>query len=230
MKQLILPVSLDERATFDNFVCDRNEAVVESLRALVTTAAEPQVLLWGPAQRGKSHLLRAACRLAVDLGRTARYVALGELLPAGTDALAGLEDVDVLCVDDIHLGFLKPDWAVGLFHLINASRDGGCRLVLASATHPAAEPLPLPDLQSRLLWGPVFRLHAPGDAALLELLRGRAAARGVEIPLDAARYLMSRCRREVGSLLRLVDSLDSETLARHRSKVTVPFIKSVLGL
>ncbi|MGI9305574.1 MAG: HdaA/DnaA family protein, partial [Gammaproteobacteria bacterium] len=79
------------------------------------------------------------------------------------------------------------------------------------------------------LWGPVFRLHLLDDEQKLATLRARAAHLGLELPLEAAEYLMKNCPRDLGRLLGIVDELDHASLAAQR-RITVPFIKSVLGL
>jgi DnaA-homolog protein len=115
-----------------------------------------------------------------------------------------------------------------LFNLINTVRDADHCLVLASRANPASIAVKLKDLQSRLTWGPVFHLRSLDDAAKFALLKVRAKSSGLELKDDAARYLLNNCRRDVGSLLSALKRLDAASLAAQR-RVTIPFIKSVLG-
>jgi DnaA family protein len=89
--------------------------------------------------------------------------------------------------------------------------------------------LQLPDLKSRLSWGPVFHLIALDDETKLAALKARAGKRGLELKDGAARYLLNNWRRDIGSLLEALERLDHASLAAQR-RVTVPFIKTVLGL
>jgi len=58
-------------------------------------------------------------------------------------------------------------------------------------------------------------------------LRLRAAARGFELPVGTARYLLRRCPREAPSLFALLDRLDRASLAARR-RLTVPFVRQLL--
>jgi DnaA family protein len=119
-------------------------------------------------------------------------------------------------------------WERGLFNLINAVRDAGHRMVLASTQNPARMALKLPDLSS-LVWGPVFHLRALDDATRLGLLKARAAQYGLELKDEAGRFLLNNCQRDAGSLLAALARLDEASLVAKR-RLTIPFIKSVLGL
>ena len=55
-----------------------------------------------------------------------------------------------------------------------------------------------------------------------------ADRRSVTLPEDTARYLMTRHRRDFGSLCALLDTLDLAVLATRR-RLTIPFIKDVLA-
>jgi len=61
-----------------------------------------------------------------------------------------------------------------------------------------------------------------------EVLRERAAARGIELDEAALAWLFARTQRDLGSLTTLLDRLDRESLAAKR-RVTIPFLRQVLG-
>jgi DnaA-homolog protein len=58
-------------------------------------------------------------------------------------------------------------------------------------------------------------------------LQLRARHRGLELPDDTARYLLTRSRRDMTSLYALLDRLDRESLRTQR-RLTVPFVREVL--
>ncbi|MGF1642270.1 MAG: DnaA regulatory inactivator Hda [Thiotrichales bacterium] len=228
MKQLVLPVGLDTRPSFENFVAGGNQALLACLERLGTRDGEPQVLIYGDAPRGKSHLLQAARNRATERGQLACYVALAGQAAQRPDALTGLEEFALICVDDLDAVITQRRWAEALFHLINAQRARGHALLLASRAHPQAMAISLPDLVSRLMWGPLFQVQRLDDVALAALVVQRAAARGFEVPPEVVNYLLTRCARDVGRLLEIVNKLDLETLAQQR-KVTLPLLREVLG-
>ncbi|MGW8310551.1 MAG: HdaA/DnaA family protein, partial [Thiogranum sp.] len=57
----------------------------------------------------------------------------------------------------------------------------------------------------------------------------RAEQRGFELPEDTGRYLLRRLPRDLPALMKLLERLDTASLAAQR-KLTVPFVKSVLEL
>jgi DnaA family protein len=59
-------------------------------------------------------------------------------------------------------------------------------------------------------------------------LQLRAEQRGLELPPETARYLLTRERRDMGSLRALLDRLDREALRAQR-RLTVPFVRGLLG-
>ena len=68
-------------------------------------------------------------------------------------------------------------------------------------------------------------LDDPGRA---ELLRLRAARRGLQLEDAAIDWLLKRVDRDVASLTALFERLDRESLAAQR-RLTVPFLRQVLG-
>jgi DnaA family protein len=56
----------------------------------------------------------------------------------------------------------------------------------------------------------------------------RARHRGLELPDDTAKFMLSRSRRDMASLYRLLDKLDTEALIAKR-RLTVPFVRDVLA-
>ena len=65
------------------------------------------------------------------------------------------------------------------------------------------------------------------DDQKCEALQRRATWRGLELPDETARFLLTRCERTTGHLFRLLDRLDRAALARQR-RLTVPFVRTVL--
>jgi DnaA family protein len=62
------------------------------------------------------------------------------------------------------------------------------------------------------------------DAQKLEAVRLRAQHRGLEMPEDVARYILSRYPRDLRSLFDLLDRIDEASLAEQR-RVTIPFLR-----
>ncbi|MGV6860111.1 MAG: DnaA regulatory inactivator Hda [bacterium] len=229
MKQLPLPIQLTERTTFDNFLAGDNAPAMDCLREAVENANEPQVLIWGQKGRGKTHLLQAVCHHAASQGLRPAYIPLSDGLSCAPDMLDGMERMDLVCVDDVDVVATRALWEEAVFGLVNACRQSGCTLVFSSTQPPGDAGIELPDLRSRLMWGPVFHLQGLNDANLKRSLRRRAEARGLTLDDAVIKFILDRLPRDYGSLIAGIDRLDTEALAQQR-RVTVPLVKEALGL
>lgn len=214
MRQLILDLRPDSPPDFSNYLPGQNVEALAALHAHAPGAArEPLLYLWGEAGVGKSHLLRAwAGALGAALFRA------GETLPE--------PPISALAVDDVEA--LDADNQIRLFGLINSAREQG-GLLLASGTLPPAQQALRPDLATRLAQGLVFRLLPLSDADKAAALVIRAEGRGLRLPEEVTRYLLTHTRRDLPRLLATVDALDTFSLSRKRP-VSVPLLKEMLRL
>ena len=101
--------------------------------------------------------------------------------------------------------------------------------MLAADVSPRNLDISLPDLQSRFSWGVVYHLAAPDDERRCEILQFRARQRGLELPVEVARFLVNRVPRSMDTLLELLDQLDRASLAQKR-RLSIPFVKQILDL
>lgn len=225
--QIPLQLEPSREQDFDHFVAGPNQAVVQSLRDMLI-GPDIQAFVWGPRSSGKTHLLNAMCLATRASGGSAFYAGLKNL-PAGSQGLLeGLENVDLLCIDDCHKVAGDGPWEESMFHCINRFRAAGRRLVLASAEPLASLDLELPDLKSRLQWGLRLQLQNLDDEHKLEVLARHARSLAIDLPDEVGRYLL---RRSTRSLDRLISSLERMQQAAFVSKrrITVPLAREVLG-
>jgi DnaA-homolog protein len=221
MRQLPLAVRLRDFAIFDTFEPGPNGAVVAALAG--DAPGSPSMWVWGQEGSGKSHLLQAACAA----NPSAAYLPVAELLPGGPATLEGWDDRALVCIDDIDRLAGQREWELAAFVLFNRLWERGGRLVVSAASGPAELRFALADLQSRLAWGGVFRLEPLSDEDRIAALRRRAAHRGLELPIEAARYLLRRLPRDMRALCGWLDMLDTASLAAGK-RLTLPFVKSVV--
>lgn len=227
MKQLALPIRLNESATLDNFIAGRNGQLLHFLRRFLGQGDEFQAYLWAHGARGKSHLLQAMCQRATAQRLQASYLPMRELATLDADMLNGLEALQLLAIDDLQVVADDPVWAEAIFHLINRCRTGGCRLLLAATESPQSIKVALPDLASRLVWGPVFHLDPLSDSELLAFIFNRARQRGLNLPAEVAHYLVKHLPRDIRYLETLIRLVDEEAMASKR-RVTLPLVKQVV--
>lgn len=225
--QLPLAISPKLYSTFEQFYStESNRPVVECLRSFVNLA-DPFVFLWGGTSSGVTHLLEATLLHHQTL--SSQYLPLSQLLdypPA--ELLEGMENFDLLCIDDLQEICGHKPWEQSLFHLFNRLRDTGKKLLIGSHQPPRQLPLELADLQSRLQWCTVFQLSSLDDMEKQELMIFIAEQLGLKLPMDVVNYLMTRVTRSTGDLVGLIKRLDQASLAEQR-KLTIPFVKTVLA-
>jgi len=212
--QLPLRLKLAGHTRLEDYVGDVSKALVE---------LDGFVLLYGPAGSGKTHLLQGMTR-----GSDASFY-LGDLEQLDPAIIEGLENAQLVCMDDIDSVLGNAAWETALFHLINACRDSRTKLLFSTSTPPAELKADLPDLASRLQGGYHLMTDTLDDAAKLEVIRRKAQRRGFDMNEDVCRFILSRAERDMHHLAKLVEQLDEETLRRQK-KVTIPFVKQALGL
>lgn len=222
---LALKFSSDQR--FALFVGDAR--AVAACRARALGEEHSPLLLQGAEQVGKTHLLLAACAEASQAGRRVRYLPLAALGERLQDAIDDESYADLIAVDQLDAAFGDAEAERALFRLHNRAFDARIPLIYASRLGPDADALALPDLRSRLGHCERVSLQPLEETQRREALRLRAAARGLELDDTAMEFLFRRIGRDLGTLTVLLDRLDRASLAAQR-RLTVPFLKSVLGL
>ena len=228
-QQLLLGLQLKASARFSNFVAGANSELVEQLQRSADGTGEAVCFCWGGTGAGKTHLLQASCHRAAARQRSAAYVSLRDRSGLDPGLLEGWEGFNLVCVDDIDAAAGDSQWEEALFHLYNRLRESGARLVASARLAPSKTGITLPDLVSRLASGVVYQIKPLNDQQRLQAMQLRARQKGYEMPDDTANYLLKRMPRDMPALFDLLDRLDEASLIAQR-KLTIPFVKSVLGL
>lgn len=221
MRQLLLDWGADQAQTLDTFTIGSNEELVQHLHQLsaraVSSPMERFVYLWGESGAGKTHLLRALATAS-----DARYI--GADAPA--DAFVFAPGIVLYVLDDCDL--LSAESQIAAFGLFNQVREHGATLVTAGSVAPAVLPL-REDLRTRLGWGLIYQVHGLTDEEKIDALSHAAHARGFAVAADVLPYLITHFRRDMPSLLAMLDALDRYSLETKRP-ITLPLLRSLLQL
>lgn len=233
-QQLALPVQLPDHALFDNFIGEENQQVVAHLQHLAAAkwqSVNQFNLLYGGAGRGKTHLLCALCEAFARVGRSSIYLPLTEMAqPQAVSALTGLEQYDLVALDDIDAVVAQPEWAEALFALVNRMLDKRSGYLVCTAQQNQLNlPVQLADLRSRLQLAVTFSLKPLSDVAKVRALQQHAQARGLELADDVGEYMLQRLSRDMHQLMSVLEQLDAASMARQR-RLTLPFVKQILQL
>jgi chromosomal replication initiation ATPase DnaA len=160
--------------------------------------------LVGPEGSGKTHLAMIWAGIAgarVIAARALRETELPAALATGA-----------LVVEDAPADTDER----ALFHLLNLAREEQASLLLTARHPPAAWPVALPDLASRLRALPVAALQAPDDAMLRGVILKLAADRQIALDDSVVRYLTTRIERSFAAARAAVITLDNEALRQRR--------------
>jgi DnaA family protein len=207
--------------TIDNFLaCEANHELINTLKGELQ---HELYLIWGAHGCGKSHLLQASCAIH----KNAVYLPLADYVGLGESVLDGLEQLDLVCIDDIQEVLGSTHWEEKLFALYHSIQQAGSRLLIASNTAPTTLTFSLPDLKSRFAAGMVYHLHELDDAQKLQALKIRAQAIGMPLEDEILQYICVRAERSTHHLFQLLDEL-AETTLNAKKKLSIPFIKSLM--
>jgi len=224
--QLPLHLRFPPEQRLDTFV--GMEHVPALMAGFASGIGPAAVYVTGPPGSGKTHLLLAACAHARQLRRDAVYLPLAAAAGQLPRALDGLERADLVALDGLHAVIGQCADELALFDLHNRLRDAGKQVCYSANAAPDAWPALLPDLRSRLNHCARITLPVLDDAGRADVLRRRAAARGLQMEPGAIDWLLRRHSRGLTDLLTLIDRLDRASLAEQR-RVTIPFLRRYLA-
>jgi len=229
-QQLGLNIVLNDEFTFQNFLKEENIILYDNLFASISFKPNSERIfyLWGASGSGKSHLLKASCHYLGN--QPCAYIPLKQFKTASPDILENLEQLSLVAIDDLDEIAQNPIWEESLFHLYNKIfLNEKTRLLITGKQPIASMNIHLPDFRSRLSAGMVFHLVMLEEQNRIKLLQQKAEKRGLFLPGEVAHFLMSRCPRNTGELISILDQLDKAAwIAKHR--LTIPFVKKTLSL
>jgi DnaA family protein len=228
--QFTLAVTLPDDETLQSYYGADTSPAVAYLRQYLSPqqSTASAVYLFGASGSGKSHLLYAACVYAQELGLTSQLLTLDDFRQYSPRMLDGLEQLDLVCLDNIQQIAGDSHWQVALFDLYNRLQEQGKKLIIVADQAPSQLGITLPDLVSRLQACTAFQLRLLSDDDKHRLLQQKARIRGLDLSDEVARFLLNRQQRDVRALVSLLDLLDKASMI-HQRRLTIPFVKDVLA-
>ena len=150
----------------------------------------------------------------------------GETGSGKSHLLSACEAIGARVVDDVHL--LDNDAQIALFNTYNQLKEAGNILITAGLHAPTQMGL-RDDLATRLAWGLVYQLHPLNDDEKATALKQHAKERGMKLPDEVTDYCLRYLRRDLATLMAVLDALDDWSLT-EKKPVTVPMLKKLLQL
>jgi len=217
-QQLLLDLKPEQPPTLDNFVIGANAELVERLRQLSGAYSFDALYIWGSQGGGKSHLLAAVA--AAGQGQRPVVFLQGAAFGAELAPAPG----SLVVVDDVQQ--LGAEAQVALFRAFNAARFLGLAILLAGRDPPLRLDL-REDLRSRIGQTLIYEIQALSDDEKATALRRHAIERGMLMDPGVVHYLLRHGRRDLPSLMAMLDSLDRASLEQKRPP-TLPLLRELM--
>ena len=228
MSQIALPLSFDRQFSFDNFISDKRDFIVNSLSGLISGNAENIVGLWGGADTGKTHLLNACAYFAREQSVAFQLYQGVQLAEIEASHFSKSTPTAVLAVDNLDAICGYRDWEETFYRLINQCREEGARLIFTLSSKPQELNCKLADFQSRLSWGLLLQLSQADDIGVRHIVDQRARLLGLVLSPEVLSYLFTHYSRRLSDQMVILQSLDRASL-RQQKKITIPLIKQALA-
>jgi DnaA family protein len=217
-QQMLLDLKPEQPPTLDNFVVGTNAELLQRLRGLGDARSFEALYIWGPPGCGKSHLLEATA--ATAHGR--RIVVFLKGNEAGAELT--LAPGTLLVIDDVQA--LSDEAQVALFRAFNAARFLGLAVLLAGSEPPLRLAL-REDLRTRVGQTLIYEIQSLSDDEKAAALRRHAIERGMLMDPGVVHYLLRHGRRDLPSLMAMLNSLDRASLEQKRPP-TLPLLRELM--
>lgn len=220
MSQMLLDLKLEQIPSLDNFVAGANAELVDRLRALADPGCFDLVYAWGAAGSGRTHLLAASALLATPRRPVTLYSGqdVGSELQLAPGGLLIIDDVDTL----------SAEAQIALFRAFNSVRLVGLSILLAGPVPPLRLEL-REDLRTRIGQSLIYEVKPLDDEEKSAALSRHALLRGMRVDDSLVQYLLRHGRRDLPSLMAVLDGLDQASLQQKRP-ATLPLLKEVMQL
>ena len=205
---------LNTRYTFSSFVVGNSNQFCHA--AALRVAEQPglsynPLFIYGGVGLGKTHLLHAIGNSVLARNPRAKVVYMSsetftnELIQALRNAKMDefkqkMRGVEVLLIDDIQFMSGKERTQEEFFHTFNTLYNAKHQIVITSDKIPHEIAGLEERLKTRFSWGLIADIQAPEYETRLAILRGRAAAEGIEIPKEVSEYVAENISSNVREL------------------------------
>lgn len=214
-RQQVLPhIRPPQILSLDNFFAGGNGELLALLAQAIAGRETRPIYLWGSTGSGRSHLLQAVANRC-DIASLSGGSVPGDFMPPD-DSLVVIDDVERL----------SPEAQVALFRCFNDQHPRGLRLLLSGDTAPLHLPC-REDLRTRIGQALIYEVKLLTDSEKASALLYHAAQRGMKVDDHVIDYLLRHGRRDLPSLMSVLDALDQQSLEQKRP-VTLPLLREIM--
>lgn len=230
--QMPLKIGLRSEACFETFVTEQENIALalNSLQNALMKNSGSAFYLYGSGGAGKTHLLQAACRFVTEQEKASVYLPLSDdSLPLIPDVLVGLEQMPLVCLDDIDVIIGEAKWELALANLLTKSSVQGHTVILSGKNSINSWEIVTQELLKALMNVlPIEIMPLSDKKELITALMRHSSRLGFELPKEVGNYLIKQFSTDLQELLAVLKMLEQATLVEKR-RLTLPFVKDVLN-
>tara|TARA_B100002019_G_scaffold172676_1_gene149252 strand:+ start:277 stop:963 length:687 start_codon:yes stop_codon:yes gene_type:complete len=224
-KQLTFPWNKVNKSSLEGFYTSQENSHLVSI--LKDTNFSDDLFIYGTKESGKTFLLQALCNSYSSMSKSSLYIPLNKVMNYGVEIFESLENMNLICVDDIEEAISKIEWEKAIFNLINKALISKSRLILSSSQDLKSLNFALPDLESRIRKIQSFELYPINDKDIFDALKYISKLTSINLGDKEAKYLLTYSQRNISNLVQILESLDQLSMEMKR-KITIPLIKEVI--
>lgn len=220
-----VPVSSRDFASYDSFVVGKSNRLARSAAdfAVDNPGKISPIFICGSTSVGKTHLLEGVCSKlrAENPKKQALFLTAGEFTSLFVQSLKAdakyfqnkFRNLSVLAIDDIHFLQGRKATQLALLSLIDMLKAQGVQMFF-SADVPLKEMKDMrSEIISRIESGLVCEIDAPERDTLLTIFRHMASERGLAIPEDVCRFVVSNFSTHARQLSGVLNRLHAAYLS-----------------
>ncbi|MDX1795899.1 MAG: DnaA regulatory inactivator Hda [Hydrogenovibrio sp.] len=236
--QLPLKIGLREEACFETFVAETESLTLAlaDVQKNLKKASGQAFCFVGPSGVGKTHLLQAACRYQIEIQQSKPSASASVYLPLGDQSLPlvpavldGMEQISLVCVDDVDGVIGQTEWELALANLLMKAKSQGHSIMLSSQSFIGDWPIKTKELASAMMSVlPIDLAPLDSDKEIVYALQKHADKLGFKLPVEVCNFLIKQFSKDLQELLAVVGLLEEASFVQKR-RITLPFVKQVLS-
>lgn len=219
LQQLVLDLCCRPKRSFDNFITGNNEHIISEIHNTLAARGSWCLGIVGPSGSGKTHLLESCCYYVNRQANNTIYLDMANIYKWSADILQGLDNVSLVCLDNIDSICGHEVWEEAVFDLFNSLHANKVPFIFSSAVAINLLNIVVPDLDSRLKYALSMPLEELHDEYKIAVMQAKAQEKGLELSTSLCEYALISSDRSLTSLLKLTDNLSNMVFSSGKKPV-----------